>query len=300
MEFPRYWYCATYSLAGQHPTIPRVTAWGWSSESPQAAEAVAWRRANEAVYKIQSGQQNSAPGNWYYSRTPLRENIVEELDSTPGQAAVITRNRHGVLVLNTESLFIADIDLPESGPTKQGKSLMSRLFGKAPEPVPTDDPHHPALQPVHSFMTANPQVGVRIYRTHSGFRVILTGLSGQSGAGVAAGSEQSRMLLEQLRSDPLYVELSMAHRSYRARLGPKPWRCGMHAAPRPRVPHDQPVDSAAFACDPRWIARYDQNAAGFATCRLIESVGPQAPPHEQRVVEVHDRMTQVGSNLPLA
>ena len=59
---------------------------------------------------------------------------------------VITRNRYGAEVLNTDAVLIADIDLPE--PVRlPGQGLLGRLFGRSrhqrttraalrPRPVP--------------------------------------------------------------------------------------------------------------------------------------------------------------------
>ena len=44
-------------------------------------------------------------------------------------------------------------------------------------------------------------------------------------------SEEAGQLLERMGSDPLYVRLCRNQESFRARLTPKPWRCGHHAAP---------------------------------------------------------------------
>ncbi|MBC9955479.1 hypothetical protein [Yimella sp. cx-51] len=303
MEFPRYWFLATRQLP-RDITPARVAAWGWSNSSPFEAEAVANQRVDGVQSRALAGTLQRSGQKWYYPRTPLRECVIELISDTSGQAALLTRNMTGVVVLNTETLFIADIDVPEwaGGTAPAKRSFFGRLRGK-PEPPPhsdEDDRRHPALATVRELVAGRTSVGARIYRTHSGFRVVVTGLRGADGWPLRAGTDESRNLLQQLGSDPLYVELSTAYRSYRARLTPKPHRCGMEHPPRPSVTPGTAVENSTFTVDPHWMSTYDQAASGFATCRLIETLGALPSPQEEQAIEVHDRLSRVGTDLPLA
>jgi hypothetical protein len=84
--------------------------------------------------------------------------------------------------------------------------------------------------------------------------------------------------------------------SFRARLTPKPWRCGQ---PNPPVsfPRD-PEDEALFA---NWLEAYDRAASEKATCRFVEAIGwGRTNADTDRIVRLHDERTKAGSDLPLA
>ena len=147
-----------------------------------------------------------------------------------------------------------------------------------------------AAEPAWEFARQHPELGVRVYRTAAGLRVVVTG------AGVAPASEEARGILSALQSDPLYVELCATHGSYRARLTPKPFRIGRAALPV-SWPCDDDVAERSWL---RWVDAYDAEREEFAVCRLVSASGPVPGPDEQRLVEVHDAATGVGERLPLA
>ncbi len=147
-----------------------------------------------------------------------------------------------------------------------------------------------ACEPVWEFARRHPDVGVRVYRTAAGLRVLVTG------AGAPPRSDRARELLTELGSDPLYVELCETHDSYRARLTPKPFRIGLASL------------SVTWPCSSggeerrwlRWVDRYDEARGGHAVCRLLSASGPVPGEVEQRLVELHDERCLVGEHLPLA
>lgn len=289
MDFPRHWIRLQESLEpGVRPG--RVDAWGWSDSSLAQARQVAEQRLAQAAYAARAGTLPQHGPQWYYPRTPLRENILGQVED-----ARITRNRYGAVILNSLNLFIADIDLPEPA-TPAGRGLLGRLFGRVPVgPTQSEtDPVDAALAPVRAYAAATPAAGLRSYRTAAGLRVIVTGVD------LPAGSPASRDLLEQFGSDPLYVDLSAAYGSYRARLSPKPWRCGMTGAPVARVEPGRGVDHTAFAPPAGWLAAYEQASQPYAVCRLLEVNGTPPTAAERAVIEVHDRDCRVDSKLPLA
>jgi hypothetical protein len=147
-----------------------------------------------------------------------------------------------------------------------------------------------ACEPVWEFARRHPELGVRVYRTAAGLRVIATG------AAAPPSSDRARALLTELGSDPLYVELCSTHDSYRARLTPKPFRVGLRANPNP-----WPFDGASARLRwEEWVAQYDGRASGHAVCRLISASGPEPGPDEHRLVALHDARCRVGEHLPLA
>ena len=147
-----------------------------------------------------------------------------------------------------------------------------------------------ACEPLWEFARQHPELGVRVYRTAAGLRVIVTGVA------ASPGSDRARALLTELGSDPLYVELCSTHDSYRARLTPKPFRVGARA-----LPVSWPfADDGARGRYEEWVSQYDGRSSGHAVCRLVSVSGPEAGPDESRLVGLHDTRCRVGERLPLA
>jgi len=167
----------------------------------------------------------------------------------------------------------------------------------APDPVPASPrpgeatvAESLACEPVWEFARRHPDLGVRVYRTAAGLRVIVTG------AAAPPSSDRARALLTELGSDPLDVELCATHDSYRARLTPKPFRLGARALTVPWPFGDEEAQGRYE----EWVAEYDGRASGHAVCRLVSASGPEPGPDEQRLVALHDARCRVGERLPLA
>lgn len=102
-----------------------VTLWGWSQDSVAEAAAMARDRLSRMAHL-----GGRLPPNEYYPRTPLREEVLHELTSTDGTLlAVVTRNRYGAQVLNTDAVVFVDVDVAE-----QRRGFWARLRR---EPAPT-------------------------------------------------------------------------------------------------------------------------------------------------------------------
>jgi hypothetical protein len=100
-----------------------------------------------------------------------------------------------------------------------------------------------------------------------------------------------------LGTDPLYLKLCIGQGCFRARLTPKPWRCGISKPPS-RYPWDS-LEAERWYRD--WERRYEVAADRYATCRLVETRGSGWPhPDIQRLLSVHDARTRVERPLPLA
>jgi hypothetical protein len=263
---PRFWARHVDVVADRHGQEFRLQTWGWSD----ASEAEAASRAADRIRELMArGGPGAAESDWYYPAGPLREQLIEALGDPAYPTAIVTRNRYGVEVLNTDAVVIADIDLPE--PPRAG--VLSRLFSRGTRPDPADD----ARVRIGRFASAHPDLGVHSYRTRAGFRVFVTG------SGLAPGDERATALLEELGSDPLYVTLCRAQASFRARLTPKPWRVG-HRALAVRWPEE----------DAAWVRDYEARCAGYAVCAHEMSSGPAPTPAEQEILARHDRAT-IGS-----
>lgn len=285
MLIPRYW--ARREGDATRPDGERVplTIWGWSNENVADALARAQRRLAEVVACIGGG----APFEVYlYADRVLREEIVRGCGASGGaDEAIITRNRNGVLVLNAARVPFIDIDV---APPRRG--VLARLFDALRRrPVASASEPPPGLDAVRAACARHPGDAFRIYQTRAGFRVILTSRL------LDPTSDETRALLEDFGADPAFVKLCAAQASFRARLTPKPYRCGCPPPPS-RYPYETAQQRDAFAA---WLAEYEAKSAGFAACRYLESVGSSWPIAAAReVIAEHDRGARAESGLPLA
>ena len=196
----------------------------------------------------------------------LLEPIVQQLE----EGAVITRNRYGVQVLNSTSLCFVDVD---DVPLSFGETVRGWFGNKL-------TPEDKLLSIVRTLCEQNSSLGARVYRTHNGWRIMLTGKD------LAPVSPRMKQLFAALHADPLYASMCERQQCWRARLTPKPYRVGVTGFPRP-------VDSESIHSveSQEWIARYEEACAGKAVCRLVDCIGrPVSGP----VVELHDQLTQAG------
>jgi hypothetical protein len=83
---------------------------------------------------------------------------------------------------------------------------------------------------------------------------------------------------------------------FRARLTPKPWRMNVD------MPQKFPlVDATAEELQRQWLREYDAAAQHFATCQLVETLGPpDVDASLAALVDLHDSLSGVGLDLPLA
>jgi hypothetical protein len=180
---------------------------------------------------------------------------------TVGGDAIVTRNRYGALVLNTARVPFIDVDSPAS-----------------------------ALDRVRAACGRFPQTSFRIYRTAAGFRLLATDLL------LDPASAQAQELLADFSADPFFVKLCKLQASFRARLTPKPWRCGC-ALP----PGSFPREGSAGIAFAKWLQEYEGAIRSRATCELVETQGSgRTLPEASEIVAEHDRACRVGEKAPLA
>ena len=78
---------------------------------------------------------------------------------------------------------------------------------------------------------------------------------------------------------------------------PKPWQVRLGKPPA-KWPFRTPEQQAAFD---EWLSTYEAACAEHATCELVGTVGAEAVhPRIQPIMDVHDDMTRVAADLPLA
>lgn len=274
---PQFWRSARAGM---------VTAWGWSTQSADEALAVANERLANSLKAIRAGLPRDKRGS--YGWAPPREETLQEVRDADGALiAVVSRNRYGADVLGTDRLLIADVDLPAERPMVRS---LRRLFGGKKDPE-ADGPKARALRAIGDFAARHPNLGVRAYETFGGYRVLVTG------SGLEPRSPDAAALFEQLGTDQIYVHLCRKYNTCRARLTPKPWRCGLRA-PSTTWPPTSDEDARRAS---QWLSEYAATTAGFATCRLRGTFGPPPRTDEAQLIELHDRATRVAdTQLPLA
>jgi hypothetical protein len=285
MKLARYWTRDRAEVIDPEGNPVRAVARGWSDESIAAAGARAREIAQRVAERIASrpGERNQ----YQYGDRPLPEPVIHEF----GSAAVVTRNAYGALVLNADHLMFVDVDREDPKPSAGADTVLSgifSLFGKSAPPAPkAADTVLDSIQRVaqrHDF-------SARVYKTKGGYRVLITS------AGFQAGNQETEALLNEFGSDPLYKRLCRMQESFRARLTPKPWRCGFHKPPV-EFPLETPQDEDRYR---RWEMEYNSKAAPFATCHYVTAFGKGSVlPEFEELIRHHDQETKAGSDLPLA
>jgi hypothetical protein len=287
MRFLRYWAKASASATGPGGGTLEFACWRGSDLSVEDARTRARMAAEEVAAR--AAQTGEPPRSYAYGDRPLREEVVRALAGEGARAAAVTRNAFGCLVLNTAGVLFVDVDLPE--PARGGSGgWLGRLFGRG-RGAPAEDPQGTALARLGDWLGRNPGYGFRVYRTRAGLRYLeTTRLFDPS-------SDEVATALGELGCDPLYVRLCRSQQSFRARLTPKPWRCGVTAAPS-RFPHETPDREAAFQ---QWLRDYEGASTKYAVCETLPSVGDGAVHGDVvPVLRLHDEATRAASGLPLA
>jgi len=274
MRIPSYWRKADMPLQTPQGATWTIEAWGWSDASEEQAAAHARELLKAQAAAIAAGRPRE---RYLYHDRPLREEILDRC--APG--VLITRNRYGAEILNTEQVAFVDVDLD----LRSGRpGFFARLFG-AHDP----GPQQAVADQVEVLRAALKGIAsARVYRTHSGLRLLLTDRLH------VPHEPQTLSMLEALGSDPLYRTLCREQRCFRARLTPKPWRVGLRDMPG-RWPYADPQGVEA------WVARYRTRCEQLASTRYLETLGDEAELAEVRaVVELHDRLSGAHSGRELA
>lgn len=267
MRIPRYWKRVEGPLTVDGETI-RSTVHGDSNISLEDAHAVGLQYLARIQARI-----DGRPWPEEDYAVSIREEIVEELHPD----AVVTRNRYGAEVLNCARLLMIDVDGP---PPPQG--LWQWLFRRDRRPAKERLLEH--LRTVARQQP--PRLQFRLYATHSGFRVIVTGQE------FAPSDPEVDHLFQAMRADPLYALLCRKQDCFRARLTPKPSRIRQKAI-RLRYPYDDKLQARLDT----WSVSYAERGQRYAVCKLMEVIGRDDP---DRVVRYHDERTGAYSDRPLA
>ena len=287
MFIPRYWARAEKISHDYH-----LIRWGYSNTSEADALAVAEQRLARTIEGF-AAKDNLSGEEYPYGVLPTREEIIEEFHDETGELhAVITRNRYGSLVLNTDRIMFIDVDLEHerfSSCTAAAAFFWRSWFTTAKKLA--QERQERSLLLLHEWLLARPAWQVRVYRTKAGLRYLV------SQPALSPGSVESEEAMRSLGCDPRYIQLCRVQRCYRARLTPKPWRCGLN---RPQSIYPWHSVSAEQSMR-QWETDYVVAIQEFATCEFITVLGPtEIPTSAAQFIQVHDRLTKADSSLPLA
>jgi hypothetical protein len=283
LHIPKFWASATGTARNPRDEDVALKCFGHSDSGMHEARAHATQILARLHDRIRAGA--SWPDRYGYGTRPIREEILRELRSPTGSLdGYLTRNGYGSTVLNSAALLFADID---DRPVRLFEKLRG-LFRVRPPDVA--NPH--ALPPsILAFASAHPSWTLRVYRTFAGWRVLAVHdvFDPKSDHTIAA--------LREMDSDPQYVQLTKLQQCFRARLTPKPWRCGLERSHR-AYPREDPALEQAHE---RWLQSYESASVSYATCRFVTELGRAAWCADAvRVVRLHDEATRADSALPLA
>ena len=287
MRIPKFWTKARDIATAQNGIKWPLEAWGWSSDGLEEAHRTAADRLKRAIERLRHGE---VPGQYEYLDVPLREEILDTLSASDEEIAVVTRNRYGAAVLNTADVLFADIDIPPA----QSKGLfdaIALLFSAKRQAQRKKETEQQTLRGIGEWAARNPGRTFRLYRTHSGFRLLFTDRR------YDPTSEETATLLAELDSDPLYLRLTRKQECFRARLSPKPWRCGCA-----RPPHCFPrEEESARAAHARWLDDYRARISGYSVCTLLDApLASSSDSRIEQVIALHDAETGVEIDKPLA
>lgn len=281
MHIPKAWAKARTQLTTKDERQLALAVWGWG-EDPFTARTQAERRLERVVWRIRQGE--SFPFEYGYLSRPPREEIVQTLAAAPDDApyGMVTRNRYGALVLNTARLLFLDVDIP-----RPDFMLQLRRFFVPSIPSPSEA----VLAKLRAALRQYGKATFRLYRTASGLRALAVDREFEP------AGEEAAALMKATGTDPWFIRLCSAQKSFRARLTPKPWRCGSGLPPG-EYPHADEASRKAYA---DWLQRYQSAGAKYATCRYLETIGSASPRGDAaKLIALHDKHTRCSESLPLA
>lgn len=288
MKIPAYWSKATAEETDREGKKESFSCWRSSDQSQEDAHESALAAAKRILRSLLSGNRLE---RYAYGVTPLREETVERITNSQGELAVaVTRNAYGSLVLNTDRVMFIDLDLPPMSLGEAIRHFFKRLFDKSAT-SPEVQREADVKRRLEQFLTTNPLWSLRLYRTSAGLRALATHDFFDPAA------ESTLAMLRSVGCDPLYVRLCKVQQCFRARLTPKPWRCG-HTANPVRWPFENGDQQTRFE---RWQSEYAAKQALYATCRFLGTLGTDCVhPEIASIIELHDRTTRCSDMLELA
>jgi len=281
MHIPQTWSRAEGECEARDHRKLKFSVWGWGADEASARREAAGR-LQRLLERVRRGDQ--IPRGYEYGGRPLREEILQSFGegSEEQLVAALTRNRYGAVVLNTARFLFLDIDVPAESLLQRLRRLISGS---------RKNPAEAALTRLREGLHHHGRATFRLYRTAAGFRAIAVDRE------YDPGGRDTQELMKQTGTDPAFMKLCVAQRSFRARLTPKPWRCRVPLPPG-QFPYP---DETARKRSADWIVTYGTAAKGYATCRYLETVGSgRSKGQGEKLLELHDQWTRCTESLPLA
>lgn len=281
MQIPQFWAKAEGEGTAPDRRKLKFAVWGWGTDEA-SAKREATSRLQRLLDRVRRGEQ--IPKGYEYGSRPLREEILERLVGQPSDqpAAILTRNRYGAVVLNAERLLFLDIDVPAEGMFQRIGRVFSGDRRSSSEA---------ALARLRNALRAHGRASFWLYRTAAGYRAIAVDRE------YDPAGRDAQELMKQSGTDPHFMKLCTAQRSFRARLTPKPWRCNVPLPPE-QFPYK---DELARTRHAQWVTAYEAASGKYATCHFLEAVGSGKPRGQsEKLIELHDRMSRCRESLPLA
>jgi hypothetical protein len=208
------------------------------------------------------------------------EETISDLATRHAFDAVVTRNHYGCLVLNAANALFIDVDAPT--PTFPASEANCNLHQSNWSQM---------LDDIRTVLASESVEGFRVYRTAAGFRILATAHK------FMPGSSHAQLLMASVGADDAFTKLCLTQNSFRARLTPKPWRCGFRRPPN-SYPRKSRIEQRRFA---EWRTQYEHACHDRATCQFLEHIGSTTIHDAIRpIVEYHDHETRAFRSLPLA
>jgi hypothetical protein len=279
MKISKYWYKENSHTTDNEGNEYNLNCWAGSAISEQDAQEKAYAKMQNWIARLAKGQ---ALGDYEYQTGEIREQLIEAIYNDNQQLiAAITRNRYGALILNTDAVVIADVDIKR----KTVGEFFMRLFGKK------IDKRSQCLANIQACHTNYATLNFIIYQTYAGFRVIITDYYH------SPNPTQTTALFKDLGADELYAKLCRVQACFRARLTPKPWRCQSPVPPH-RFPRLTIEQQTAFA---NWQCAYEIHSQHYAVCYKLMQLGQQAIDSEiANIIALHDSYVLKPKVVPLA
>jgi hypothetical protein len=230
-------------------------------------------------------QRHKAPRNAIYY-PPVRkhepEQTLNDIERLGSLDAVITRNHYGSVVLNAHHALFIDVDMPDAtAPPRLVSAFHNRSRG----------PWQSTFNDLRTVLASEGDTGFRIYRTAAGFRILATTHEFEP------TSELARDLMNSVGADDAFIRLCSEQKTFRARLTPKPWRCGADQPPN-KFPRETAEEENRFT---QWLSQYEFACRARATCQFLGVVGPaETHKHVAPIVVFHDRLTKAFESHELA
>jgi hypothetical protein len=233
-----------------------------------------------------------------YGNRPVVEELVKELhDDRQQLAGILTRNHYGSVILNAAQVPFFDVDVSPSSSKpshSEGPSLWRWLFGQSVGSHSSSKPST-ELELLQATLRQYSDLIFRVYQTAAGYRIMLLNRM------LEPNDSLTQRLFADLGCDPLYRRLCGSQECFRARLTPKPWRCGL-SAPVSTYPRSSIWSQDSFQA---WLIRYEGTIRDYAVCRWVGDVGgsyqaSDLPSSVQLLLSIHDAFTLRDSELPLA